>query len=298
MSTQANTRDDAASPRSPTGRLLISCRDAKGIIAAVTGFIARYGGNVIDADQHSDPQHGEFFMRAAIELEGFSLDPSSFDQAWAEVSDKYAMRWRMHWGNHVKRMAVLVSRESHCLNDLLWRWRTGEIEVEIPVVAGNHADLREQAEACGIPFHYLPVSPQTKPDQERELLRIAEEAGIDFIVLARYMQILSSEFVQRFPERIINIHHSFLPAFAGPRPYHQAYERGVKIIGATSHYVTADLDQGPIITQATTPVDHRDTVEDLTRKGRDLERVVLATAVRQHVEDKILVSQNETVVFD
>ncbi len=281
-----------------TARLLISCPDRPGIIAAVAGFIADHGGNILEADQHTDPERGEFFMRVEIELDGFALEHGTFDKAWASVADSFDMRWHVYWGNEIKRMAVLVSRESHCLSDLLWRWKTGELCVEIPFVAGNHPELREHADACGVHFHCLPVTDENKREQEQSLLSLLREHDVDFVVLARYMRILSPEFVGQYPERIINIHHSFLPAFAGPRPYHQAHERGVKIIGATSHYVTERLDEGPIIAQATAHIDHRDTVEDLVRKGRDLERVVLATAVRQHVEDKILVSQNKTVVFD
>ncbi len=281
-----------------TIRLLISCPDAKGIISTVAGFIAEHDGNILDADQHSDKLHGEFFMRVEIEMEDFQLDQSTFADAWETVATQFDMRWRVYWGNEVKRTAILVSKESHCLSDLLWRWKTGELPVEIPFVVGNHPDLKEHADAVGIEFHHLPVTKTTKRKQEKRLLDLLRDGGVHFIVLARYMQILTPEFVVEYPERIINIHHSFLPAFAGPRPYHQAYERGVKIIGATSHYVTPKLDEGPIIAQATTPIDHRDTVDDLMRKGRDLERVVLATAVRQHVEDKILVSRNKTVVFD
>lgn len=281
-----------------TARLLISCPDARGIIAAVAGFVAEHKGNILEADQHSDPRRGEFFMRVEVELESFRLDRHTFTRAWSAMAAKYAMRWRVYWGNETKRMVILVSKETHCLGDLLWRFKTGELQVQIPFVAGNHADIRGEVEQHGVPFHYLPVTPETKGDYESELFALLDDANVDFIVLARYMQILSPEFVAKYAERIINIHHSFLPAFAGSRPYHQAYDRGVKIIGATSHYVTDELDQGPIIAQSTLPVDHRDTVDDLCRKGRDLERVVLATAVRQHVEDKILVSRNKTVVFD
>ncbi len=280
-----------------TARLLISCSDARGIISAVAGFIAQHGGNILEADQHTDPQHGEFFMRVEIELGGFALDRGTFGQAWAAVADPFRMRWRMYWGNEIKRMAILASKEGHCLNDLLWRWKTGELPVEIPLAVSNHRDLQDQVDAMGIPFHFLAVTPETTPQQEGRIRELLHKADVDFVVLARYMQILSPEFVADYPERIINIHHSFLPAFAGPRPYHHAFDRGVKIIGATSHYVTDELDQGPIIAQSTLPVDHRDTIDDLIRKGRDLERVVLATAVREHVEDKILVSQNRTIVF-
>lgn len=280
-----------------TARLLISCDDQRGIIAAVAGFMATHGGNILEADQHSDPRHGEFFMRVEVERKGFGLDRDTFAEAWSEVADRFKMRWQVYWGNEVKRMAILVSTESHCLTDLLWRWRNGELGVQIPFVAGNHTDIKAQVESFGLEFHHLPVTPETRDVQEEQLLQLLRSASIDFVVLARYMQILSPRLVSAFPQRLINIHHSFLPAFAGPRPYHQAYDRGVKIIGATSHYVTDQLDRGPIIAQATTAIDHRDTVDDLVRKGRDLERVVLATAVRLHVEDKILVSQNKTIVF-
>jgi formyltetrahydrofolate deformylase len=281
-----------------TIRLLISCPDARGIIAAVANFIALHDGNILDADQHSDPHSGEFFMRTEIDPAGFGLRRETFAGAWQPVADRFKMRWRVHWGEDVKRMALLVSREDHCLNDLLWRWRTGELAVEIPFVISNHDLLRGQVRGFGVVFQHLPVAAENRAEQEARVRAMVRESAADFIVLARYMQVLSPEFVAEFPERIINIHHSFLPAFAGRRPYHQAFERGVKIIGATSHYVTNELDEGPIIAQSTTPVDHRDTIEDLIRKGRDLERMVLSTAVRQHLEDRIIVSQNKTVVFD
>jgi len=310
-----------------TARLLITCPDARGIIAAVAGFIAEHHGNILEADQHSDPTQGPlqggcwapgawtgrtplnvpsaaaspqgtFFMRVEIELDGFDLTRDTFATAWEAVARRFGMRWNVYWGNEVKRMAILVSKESHCVSDLLWRWRNGELRVDVPWVVGNHVDLLDAVRSYGVTFHHLPVSPETRTQQEARLVELLESSDVDFIVLARYMQVLSSSLVSRFAQRIINIHHSFLPAFAGPRPYHQAFDRGVKIIGATSHYVTDQLDEGPIIAQATLAIDHRDTVEDLVRKGRDLERVVLADAVRLHVEDKILVSHNKTVVFD
>lgn len=281
-----------------TVRLLIACPDGRGIIAAVAGFIAEHGGNIIEADQHTDPERSEFFMRVEIDADTFGLSAGTFERAWSPLATRYTMRWRLDWGDRKKRMALLVSRASHCLNDLLWRVQTGELDVDVAFVASNHRDWQHEVEAFGIPYHYLPVARDSKPAQEAELLRLMTAEQVDFLVLARYMQILSPAFVKRFPERIINIHHSFLPAFAGPRPYHQAFERGVKIIGATSHYVTNVLDDGPIIAQATLEVDHRDAVDDLVRKGRDLERVVLARAVRLHVQDKILVSGNKTVVFE
>lgn len=281
-----------------TVRLLITCPDTSGIIASVAGFIVEHRGNILYADQHTDPVRGEFFMRVEIDLDGFDLDEESFGAAWAPVAARYGMDWQVYWGTRVKRMAVMVSREGHCLTDLLWRWSTGELAVEIPMVIGNHPDLAGIVAGYGVDFHSEPVSSENRPEQESRVLSLLREGAVDFLVLARYMQILSPSFVAQFSQRVINIHHSFLPAFAGARPYQQAYERGVKLIGATSHYVTNDLDEGPIIAQQTIPIGHRDTVDDLVRKGRDLERVVLATAVRQHVEDKILVSGNRTVVFD
>lgn len=281
-----------------TARLLIFCPDRRGIIAAVTGFIAEHQGNILELDQHTDPQHGEFFMRIEVELDGFRLNRESFTDAWTPLAERFDMRWHVHWGNHIKRMAILASRAGHCLNDLLFRYRTGELRVEVPFVASNHETLGDDVRALGVKYHHIPVTPETKPQAEARLIALLEDAQVDLIVLARYMQILSPSFVARYPNRIINIHHSFLPAFAGPRPYHHAYERGVKLIGATSHYVTDRLDEGPIIAQATHPVDHRDTVDDLIRAGRDLERVVLATAVRLHLQDKVLVNKNKTIVFD
>lgn len=283
------------SPR--TARLLIACPDARGIIAAVSGFIAAHGGNILDADQHTDAQHGEFFMRVEIELDGFDLHRATFEAAWTPLASRFGMWWRMAWGDRRQRMALLVSKAGHCLHDLLWRWRTGELAADVPLVIGNHADFRESVAALGVPFHHVPNTPERRAAAEEEMLGLLAAADVDLIVLARYMQVLSPAFLARRPLRIINIHHGFLPAFAGPRPYHQAHERGVKLIGATSHYATDDLDAGPIIAQQTAPVGHRDSVDDLIRKGRDLERVVLATAVRCHLEDKVLVSQNKTVVF-
>lgn len=281
-----------------TVRLLIACPDRRGIVAAVAGFFAKHDGNILDVRQHTDREHGEFFMRVEIDPDGFTLDQHTMPEQWKPLADAFAMRWRVHWPGEVKRMAILVSGQGHCLNDLLWRWKTGELPVELPFVVSNHPDLRESVEPIGPAFHYLPVTPETKERQETEIQKLLSDHKIDFVVLARYMQILSPSFVQAYPYGIINIHHSFLPAFAGGRPYHQALKRGVKIIGATSHYVTETLDDGPIIAQRTLAVDHRDSLEDMIRKGRDLERVVLAIAVRQHIEDKILVSNKRTIVFN
>ncbi len=281
-----------------TIRLLISCPDARGIIAAVANFVAAHNGNILDADQHSDPQHGEFFMRLEVDPGGFALTPATFEAAWQSVAVRFQMRWRIFWGDVLKRMAVLVSKEDHCLQDLLWRWRTGELRAELPLVISNHPDLKTMVEGYGISFHSVPSTQETRATAEQRMLNLLATERVDFLVLARYMRVLTPEFVTRYHERIINIHHSFLPAFAGAKPYHQAFDRGVKIIGATSHYVTENLDDGPIIAQSTIPVDHRDTIDDLVRKGRDLERFVLAAAVRLHLEDRILVNQNKTVVFD
>ena len=281
-----------------TIRLLINCPDTRGIIAAVANFVAESGGNILDADQHTDPHSGEFFMRIEIDPTGFALTRETFEAAWRPVADKFKMRWQLHWAGELKRMVVLASREEHCLHDLLWRWRTRELRAELPAVISNHEQLRPIVEGCGVKFEHVPNSAESRDDAEARMTAIAAALRADFLVLARYMQVLSQEFVSRWPQSIINIHHSFLPAFAGSRPYHQAFERGVKIIGATSHYVTNDLDAGPIIAQSTIPVDHRDTIDDMIRKGRDLERSVLARAVRLHIEDRILVSNNKTVVFD
>ncbi len=279
-------------------RLLMACPDARGIIAAVTEFLARRGGNIIDVDQHTCPQHGDFFMRLEIDPDGFEITEDAFPAVWAEVAERHQMRWRIGWPGHRKRLAILVSTAGHCLNDLLFRRHTGELTAEIPVVISNHDALRAPVEAAGIAFHHLPIQPNGKAQQEAQIKQLVEQADVDTIVLARYMQILSPEFVASYPNRIINIHHSFLPAFAGAKPYHQAFERGVKLIGATSHYVTDDLDEGPIIAQQTLAVNHRDDIPDMVRKGRDLEQWVLARAVRYHIEDRIIVSGNKTVVFD
>lgn len=282
----------------PTARLLIWCPDARGIIATVTGFLAEHGANVLEADQHSDPDHGAFCMRVEFETDGLNLDRQAFPAAWEPVAQRLHMHWRIAYAADRKRMAVLVSRQDHCLHDLLLRQRCREIDVDIPFVISNHDDLRRTVTGYGINFHHLPITPDTKAPQEDRLLDLLDRERIDFVVLARYMQVLSDRVVDRYPDRIINIHHGFLPAFAGAKPYHQAYARGVKIVGATAHYVTAELDAGPIIAQHTTAINHRDTVDDLVRKGRDLERTVLASAVRLHVDDKVLVHQNKTIVFD
>jgi formyltetrahydrofolate deformylase len=278
-------------------RLLISCPDRKGLIAAVSSFIAMHDGNILSADQYVSDS-GTFFMRLEIEGEGFGLARDEFAGAFAPLARRHDMDWRLSNTDTPKRMAILVSRYDHCLIDLLWRWDSGELEAEIPLVVSNHPDLASRAEIYGIPFHHLPLTKETKAEQEGKVLNLLREHKVDLVVLARYMQILTPTFVGAYPGRIINIHHSFLPAFAGADPYRRAHERGVKTIGATAHYVTEELDAGPIIHQDVVHVTHRDTIEDLVRVGREVERRVLARAVRWHLEDRILVDGNRTVVFE
>jgi formyltetrahydrofolate deformylase len=282
----------------PTATLLISCPDRPGIVAAVSDFIFRGGGNIIHADQHTDRQEAVFLQRLEWELEGFALPPEEIAGAFRPIAERFDMRWRLETSDHIPRVAVLVSKQGHCMYDLLARWRMGELPAEVPVVLSNHPDLGDDAERLGVAFHHLPVTPESKPDQEAQIAALLERYRIDLVVLARYMQILTPDFVATRPNRVVNIHHSFLPAFAGARPYHQAHERGVKIIGATAHYVTAGLDEGPIITQDVARVSHRDSVEDMIHKGRDLEMVVLARAVRLHLENRVIVYGAKTVVFD
>ncbi len=277
---------------------MIWCADRKGIIAAVTGFLAQHGANVLEADQHTDPDDQTFCMRLEFETAGLLVSREQLSADWAALAGSFGMDWKIDYASQRKRVAILVSKQDHCLQDLLWRRSIGEIDGDIVCVVSNHPDCAAVVAQYGIPYHILPVTPEIKLQQEQRLLDILSAARVDLVVLARYMQILSLEVVDRYPSRIINIHHSFLPAFAGARPYHQAHRRGVKLIGATAHYVTADLDQGPIIAQATVSVSHRDRVDDLIRKGRDLERTTLATAVRLHLADKVLVNQCRTVVFD
>jgi formyltetrahydrofolate deformylase len=281
-------------------RLLISCPDRKGLIAAISSFVAMHDGNILSADQFvsEDESGSTFFMRLEIEGEGFGLERDEFGGAFAPLARKHGMDWRVSYTDAPKRMAILVSRYDHCLMDLLWRWDSGELKAEIPLVVSNHPELASRVEAYGIPFHHLPVTRETKAEQESEVLGLLMEHGVDLVVLARYMQILSPRFVHTYPDGIINIHHSFLPAFAGADPYHRAHERGVKTIGATAHYVTEELDAGPIIHQDVAHVTHRDTVEDLIRLGSEVERRVLARAVRWHLEDRVLVDGDRTVVFE
>jgi formyltetrahydrofolate deformylase len=278
-------------------RLLISCPDKKGLIAAISSFIAMHDGNILSADQYVSDS-GTFFMRLEIEGEGFGLGRDEFAGAFAPLARRHRMEWRVSHTDTPKRMAILVSRYDHCLIDILWRWDSGELDAEIPLVVSNHPELASRAGIYGIPFHHLPVTKETKAEQEGKVLDLLFEHGVDVVVLARYMQILSPKLVDAYPSGIINIHHSFLPAFAGADPYRRAHDRGVKTIGATAHYVTEELDAGPIIHQDVAHVTHRDTVEDLVRLGREVERRVLARAVRWHLEDRILVDGNRCVVFE
>lgn len=280
-------------------RLLIQCPDRQGLISAVSSFIAIHNGNILSADQYVSPAPSStFFMRMEIEGEGFGLHRDEFDAAFAPLARQHQMHWRVAHTDRPKRMAIMVSRYEHCLLDLLWRWDSGELFAEIPLVISNHPDLAGRVEAHNIPYCHLTVTRETKAEQEAHVMRLLEEHQIELVVLARYMQILSTEFVAHYPQRIINIHHSFLPAFVGANPYHQAYERGVKIIGATAHYVTSELDAGPIIVQDVAHVSHRDTVKDTVRVGREVERRALARAVRWHLEDRVLVDGHRTVVFE
>lgn len=281
-----------------TATLLISCTDSPGLVAALSGFIAENGGNILDSDQHTDPREKVFFIRLVFELEGFRLDRAAIRARVEERLESCNPTVDVRFSDVPLRVAVLVSKYDHCLYDLLLRSRSREITCEIPLVISNHPTLKHVAEHFELPFHVLPVTKATKAKQESAIHALLENERIDLVVLARYMQILSKDFVDRYPTRIINIHHSFLPAFQGARPYHQAYKRGVKVIGATSHYVTEELDTGPIIAQDVVRVSHKDTVSDLVHKGRDLEKIVLARAVRWHVEHRVLVYRNKTVVFD
>lgn len=281
-----------------TAILRIHCPDQRGIVSKVTDFIHRHNGNVLSLDQHTDYGENRFFMRVEWDLEGFEISVDEINDA---IQEKLAwpmeMVWSLKFSSQVPRMAIFVSRSSHCLYDLLARYSAGELKVEIPLILSNHKDLEIVAKRFGLPFYHLPVTSENKAEVEKEQLKLMEEMNIDFIVLARYMQVLSAEFTEVFPNKIINIHHSFLPAFAGAKPYHAAHSRGVKIIGATGHYVTSDLDQGPIIEQDVVKISHHDSVQRLVQKGKDIEKIVLSKAVQAHVECKTLVYKNKTIVF-
>jgi len=281
-----------------TAILLIDCPDRKGIVAAIGEFLYRHNANILHADQHQDAERKLFLMRVEWDLKDFNLDAAEFTRKFGPVAEKFAMRWRLELSALPHRVALFVSKYDHCLVDLLYRHQSGELPCEIPLVVSNHPDTQRWAEFYGVPFHLIPVEAGNKGDAERKQLDLLHEHKIDLVVLARYMQVLSSEFVARYPRRVINVHHSFLPAFMGAKPYHRAFDRGVKLIGATSHYVTEELDEGPIIEQEVVRVSHRDGLDDLLQKGRDLEKVVLSRAVRWHIDHRILAYAHKTVVFD
>jgi formyltetrahydrofolate deformylase len=276
----------------------VDCPDRKGIVAAISDFLFRHDANILHADQHQDADLGLFFTRVEWDLADFKLPVSDFAKEFTSVAERFQMRWRLELSATRPRLAIFVSTCDHCLADLLYRHESGELNCEIPLIVSNHRDAERLAIFHKIPFHFLPVTEMGKPEAEREQLALLERHSIDLVVLARYMQILSPEFVAQYPQRIINVHHSFLPAFSGGRPYHRAFERGVKLIGATSHYVTEILDDGPIIEQDVVRISHRDQLEDLFQKGRDLEKAVLSRAVRWHIEHRILVYAKKTVIFD
>ncbi len=278
--------------------LLISCRDQKGITAAVTNFIFQHQGNIIHADQHIDEQSNTFFMRIEWTLDGFKLKREDIKQAFSVIAKSFNMTWKLSFSDQKTRVAIFVSKHLHCLYDLLYRHKTGQLFCDIVLLLSNHPDAGQVAKDFGIKFAEFIIVPHNKIEQELKQMELLQSQKVDLVVLARYHQILTKQFVDRFPSQIINIHHSFLPAFAGSNPYLQAYQKGVKVIGATSHYVTEGLDDGPIIAQDTVAVSHRDSLEDMKRKGEDLEKVVLSRAVRWHLEKKILCYGNKTVVFD
>ncbi|MBY0577770.1 MAG: formyltetrahydrofolate deformylase [Burkholderiales bacterium] len=282
--------------RKNTATLLVTCPDRKGLVAGISEFLYGHNANILHADQHQDGVL--FLMRIEWDLEDFDIGMSEFRHHFEPIARKFDMQWRIADSDSKKRMAIFVSRYDHCLVDLLYRHNSGEFDCDIPLILGNHPDAEPIARFHGIPFHLAPVSPEKKIDAESRQLALLREHGIDFIVLARYMQVLSGDFVSKYADRIVNIHHSFLPAFHGAKPYHRAFERGVKLIGATAHYVTDILDEGPIIEQDVIRISHRDALEDLIQKGRDLEKIVLSRAVRWHLENRVLVYGNKTVVFD
>jgi len=284
-------------PASDTATLLIHCPDQPGLVHEVTGFIFSHQGNILDLEQHIDPHENLFFMRVEWSLEKFTLSRDEIASHFASLGERHQMWWKLQFSSERKRLALFVSKESHCLYDLMSRHESGELPVDILLIISNHETLRPAAARFGIPFHFFPILPANKVEQEQAQLDLLRQHRVDTVVLARYMQIIGESLINAYPNHILNIHHSFLPAFVGAKPYHQAYERGVKLIGATSHYVTADLDQGPIIHQDVMRVSHEESVSDLVRLGKDLEKTVLAKALWWHVTNKVLVYHDKTVVF-
>ncbi len=278
--------------------LVISCPDQCGLVAAVSGFVAEHGGSLVESSNHTDLQQGWFFMRNVIDPEGMSLDIDGLRQAFGALAERFAMNWYLRDNSQKQKVVVLASHASHCLADILYRWHSGELGCDIPCVISNHENLRSMVEWHGIPFHYVPVNPDDKPAAFAKIEDMLERHGAETIVLARYMQIIPPSLCERYAGRLINIHHSFLPSFIGANPYQKAYDRGVKLIGATCHYVTEDLDEGPIIEQDVVRVSHSCSKEDLVRLGRDVERSVLSRGLRYHLQDRVLVRGNKTVVFD
>lgn len=300
MSSQSNPTEitNDSGGKSGRARMLISCPDRPGIVAAVSHFLYEHGANIVQSDQYTmDPEGGMFFIRFEFDLNDLDKELPVLVEDFARVADRFDMKWHTFRASRKKRLAVFVSKEDHCLLELLWQWKAGDLDADISMVISNHQDMRELVESFGIAYHYIPVTAGTKAEAERKQLEVVADKA-DIVVLARYMQIISPKFIEQFPNRIINIHHSFLPAFVGGKPYAQAYTRGVKIIGATAHYVTEELDGGPIIEQDVQRVSHRNNVDDLKRIGRTIERVVLARAVKWHIEDRVIVHHNKTVVFN
>ena len=281
-----------------TAILLINCADKKGIVATVTEFMNNNYGNIIYLDQHTDRQDNIFFMRIEWELDGFLIPKEKIGEYFqTQIAAKYDMNWNLYFSDKVPRMAIFVSKMSHCLFDILSRYQAGEWKLEIPLIISNHKDMEDVAKLFKIPYQYIPITKENKEEQEKKELELLKKNNINFIVLARYMQIVSPFLIDQYRNKIINIHHSFLPAFPGAKPYHSAYQRGVKIIGATAHYVTEDLDEGPIIAQNVTQVSHKDNVKTLIRKGQDLEKIVLSQAIYLHLRRRILVYNNRTIIF-
>jgi formyltetrahydrofolate deformylase len=280
-----------------TALLLLSCPDQIGLVSRISHFIFERGGNILDLDEHVEADGKRFSLRVAWDMKNFSISPADIDAAFTPLAREFAARWNISFLEKRQKIAIFVSRHDHCLQEILWRHSIGEYAVDIPFIISNHPDLKPLAEHYAIPFYVFPITADNKTQQEEQELQLLKEHRIDTVVLARYMQVLSAQFVQEYPDKIINIHHSFLPAFIGRDPYQQAHQRGVKIIGATSHYVTEDLDTGPIIEQDVVQISHRDTISDLKRKGRDLERLVLARALHFHSEYRVLVCGQKTIVF-
>ncbi len=282
-----------------TAILLIHCPDVPGIIAEISNFITVNQGNIVYLDQYVDHADNAFFMRVEWNLDGFLIPKERIQEYFATLyARKYGMEFRLYFAEQRPRMCIFVSKMSHCLYDMLARWSAGEWNVDIPLIISNHEDLRPVAEKFGIPYHVFKITPENKAEQEAAELELLKSHGVTFMVLARYMQVISEDFIKSYPDKIINIHHSFLPAFVGAKPYHQAFDRGVKIIGATSHYVTSELDAGPIIEQDVARISHKDSVESIIAKGRDLEKIVLSRAVLKHIDRKVMIFKNKTIVFE